>query len=75
VLCSEAFRVLREGNPEKHNEMLLEEIDRLSNEVDVIVLAQVSMSVLEPLLQNSKVPVLNSGRTGFTRAREILESL
>lgn len=75
VLCSEAFRVLREGNPEKHNEMLLEEIDRLSNEVDVIVMAQVSMSVLEPLLQNTRVPVLNSGRTGFTRAREILESL
>jgi ornithine carbamoyltransferase len=55
--------------------MLLEEIDRLSNEVDVIVMAQVSMSVLEPLLQNTRVPVLNSGRTGFTRAREILESL
>ncbi|MGE4282985.1 MAG: aspartate/glutamate racemase family protein [Clostridia bacterium] len=75
VLCSEAFKVLREGKPEKHNEMLMEEIDQLSKEVDCICMAQVSMSVLESRLTNTKVPVYNSGRTGFTRAREILESL
>ena len=72
VLCSEAFKVLREGNPQKHNEILLEAIDSLSREVDTIVMAQVSMSVLEKELANTRVPVYNSGRTGFTRAREIL---
>lgn len=75
VLCSEAFKVLRSGNTEKHNEMLLEEIDKLSKEVDCICMAQVSMSVLESRLTNTRVPVYNSGRTGFTKAREILESL
>jgi len=75
VLCSEAFKELRKGNTEKHNEMLLEEIDKLSNAVDVIVLGQVSMSALEPRLQNTKIPVYNCGRTGFAKVREILESL
>lgn len=75
VLCSEAFKILRAGNPEKHNQMLLEAIDRLSEEVDAIVMAQVSMSVLEASLQNSRVPVYNSARTGFAAARRILESL
>jgi hypothetical protein len=54
--------------------MLLEEIDRLSSEVDVIVLAQVSMTALEPRLIDTKVPVLNSGRTAFAYLREYLES-
>ncbi len=74
ILCSEAFQALRAGNPQKHNEMLLAEIDKLSREVDSIVLAQVSMTALEPLLGQTRVPVFNSGRTGFTRVREILSA-
>ena len=73
-LCSEAFQVLKAGNPDKHNEMLLAEIEQLSNEVDAIVMAQVSMTALEPQLTNTKVPVYNSGRTAFNRIRQILES-
>ncbi len=75
VLCTEAFKVLRAGDPQKHNQMLLEEIDKLSTQVDSIVLAQVSMTALEPLLKNPRVPVFNSGRTGFTRAREMLSNV
>jgi aspartate/glutamate racemase len=75
VLCSEAFEEIKKGNAEKHNEILITEVNKLSEQVDAIVLAQVSMSVLEPMLQNTKVPVFNSGRTGFNKAREILESL
>jgi aspartate/glutamate racemase len=74
VLCEEAFIALRAGQPQRHNEMLLEEIDKLSRSVDSIVLAQVSMTALEPLLTNTRVPVYNSGRTGLTKAREILLS-
>ena len=74
-LCSEAFQMLQAGDPEKHNEMLLEEIDRLSDEVDSIVMAQVSMTALEPRLVETKVPVYNSGRTAFDRIRQVLESL
>lgn len=72
VLCSEAFQVLRAGDTRKHNEMLLTAIDTLSKEVDAIVMAQVSMSVLEKELVDTRVPVYNSGRTGFERAREML---
>lgn len=73
-LCSDAFQALKAGNTEKHNDMLIEEIDRLSGEVDAIVMAQVSMSALEPRLHETKVPVYNSGRTAFRRIREILEA-
>ncbi len=74
-LCSDAFQVLKAGNPEKHNDMLLEEIGRLSGDVDAIVMAQVSMTALEPRLINTRVPVYNSGRTGFNKVREMLEAI
>jgi aspartate/glutamate racemase len=73
-LCSEAFQMLKTGQPEKHNELLLAEIDRLSGSVDAIVLAQLSMTALEPLLGATRVPVYNSGRTGFTKVRELLST-
>jgi Asp/Glu/hydantoin racemase len=73
-LCSEAFQVLKAGDPEKHNEMLIQEIETLSGSVDAIVMAQVSMTALEPRLTNTRVPVYNSGRTAFSKIREILES-
>ncbi len=74
-LCSDAFQVLKAGNPEKHNDMLLEEIGCLSGDVDAIVMAQVSMTALEPRLINTRVPVYNSGRTGFNKVREMLEAI
>ncbi len=75
VLCSEAFEELSKGHVEVHNEILSEAIDRLSEETDCIVMAQLSMSALAPLLTNTKVPVFNSGDTGFGRVRQILESM
>ena len=74
-LCSEAFQMLKAGHPEKHNDMLLAEIDTLSKEVDAIVLAQVSMTALEPRLTGMNVPIYNSGRTAFNRIREILSAV
>lgn len=75
VLCKEAFKELNNGNIDRHNEILLNEIEKLSNEVDSIVMAQLTMSALEPFLNNTKVPVYNSGSTGFNRVRELLEAL
>ncbi|MCL2479289.1 MAG: aspartate/glutamate racemase family protein, partial [Treponema sp.] len=46
VLNAEAFKVLRSGNPDGHNAMVLEDIKKLSRDVDCIVLAQASMVVL-----------------------------
>jgi aspartate/glutamate racemase len=75
VLCTKAFEEIKKGNVDLHNELLLKEIEQLSETVDAIVMAQVSMSALEPMLTNTKVPVYNSGRTGFNKVREILESM
>jgi aspartate/glutamate racemase len=73
VLLSEAFVEYSKGNIKKHNEMLMEAIDKLSGRVDCIVMAQLSMSALAPFLTKTKVPVYNSGDTGFARVREMLE--
>jgi aspartate/glutamate racemase len=69
VLCSKAFEEIKKGNVDLHNELLLKEIELLSESVDAIVMAQVSMSALEPMLTNTKVPVYNSGRTGFQQSK------
>jgi len=33
-LCTEAFKAIKAGNTQKHNELLLTEIDELSGKVD-----------------------------------------
>jgi glutamate racemase len=75
VLCSEAFKEFEKGNIDGHNEILIKEIELLSEKVDCIVMAQLSMSALAPFLKDTKVPVYNSGFTGFTRVREMLEAM
>lgn len=75
VLCSEAFEEYSRGNVEKHNELLLDAVDKLSQETDCIVMAQLSMSALAPYLKDTRVPVYNSGDTGFMRVKEMLERL
>ena len=72
VLNGEAFKVLRAGDPQGHNAMLLEDIFKLSKEVDCIVLAQGSMAVLEKETANNSVPVFTSPRLAFQRARSML---
>lgn len=74
VLCSEAFEEYSKGNIEKHNSILMDGIEKLSKEVDCIVMAQLSMSALAPYLKDTKVPVYNSGETGFLRVKEMLEN-
>lgn len=75
ILCSEAFDAIKRGDVELHNRLLLDQIDCLSETVDAIVLAQASMSALEPMLIHSKVPVYNSGRTGFEKVKQMLDTL
>jgi len=72
VLRPEAFEAIQRGDKETHNRILLEEIDKLSSKVDSIVLAQLSMSALEPMLGETAVPVYNSGTTGFDYIRRTL---
>ena len=74
VLCSRAFEELSKGNTAAHNEILLDAVQKLSEETDCIVMAQLSMSALAPFLTDTKVPVYNSGDTGFDRVRQLLEN-
>ena len=75
VLNDEAFKVLRAGDPAGHNAMVLDDIKRISKDVDCIVLAQGSMAVLEKETANNSVPVYTSPRLGFQKARSILEEM
>jgi aspartate/glutamate racemase len=75
VLNDRAFTILRTGDAATHNAMVLEDIKRLSHDVDCIVLAQGSMSVLEQEVAGNSVPVYTSPRLAFQRARTMLEAL
>jgi hypothetical protein len=72
VLREEAFQAIQKGDAGRHNSILLEEIEKLSGKVDSIVMAQLSMSALAPHLPQTRVPVYDSGTTGFARIRQML---
>lgn len=73
VLVDGALDILmKEGNREKHNRLVLDAIHRSEADSDAIVLAQGSMVVLEPLLGSTRVPVLTSPRRGVVNARGVL---
>lgn len=72
VLCAEAFAAYSRGEVERHNALLLQEIETLEKRVDCIVMAQLSMSALVPMLPVTRVPVLSSGDTCFKRLKTLL---
>jgi Asp/Glu/hydantoin racemase len=72
-LVEGAFDVLVGGDPETHNRMILDEIQRAAGEVDVIALAQGSMSRLLPHLPPELgVPVLGSPSRGIADLARVL---
>lgn len=72
-LAADALDVLmKEKNRAKHNAMVLEMVRQAEAECDVIVLAQGSMTVLLPELQQIRKPVLTSPRLGVEKARQVL---
>ena len=77
IFVAEAFHTLRSGDQATHDQLLLKAIESHQDQVDVIVMAQLSMAALEIQIGEAGflVPVLNSGREGLIRAREVLESL
>jgi Asp/Glu/hydantoin racemase len=64
--------LMKEGNRDKHDKLVLDLLKRAEKENDVIVLAQGSMITLEPYLSQIAVPVLTSPRLGVQKARKIL---
>ncbi|HBE77636.1 MAG TPA: Asp/Glu/hydantoin racemase [Firmicutes bacterium] len=64
--------LMKEGNQQKHNRMVLDEIEKVEADSDVIVLAQGSMTVLLPQLQHIKKPVFTSPRLGVQHVKRVL---
>lgn len=74
-LCEGAFEALMGGNPAKHDEMVAKALIELSAQVDVIVLAQASMSRVVDNLQESekKVPILASPTLAIKHIADLLK--
>ena len=67
-----AFEALLAGDAQGHDDILKKTITDLMNEVDVVVLAQVSMARLVPSLGTTRVPVLSSPQSGVEAVKRAL---
>jgi Asp/Glu/hydantoin racemase len=74
ALCREAFDLVSAGDGEGHDRVIRETVSSLSDEVDVVVLAQASMArALQGV--DFGTPVLASPELGMLRMREMLAKL
>jgi len=64
--------LINQGDKEKHNELVLQKVSSLDGKCDVIILAQGSMVVLLPLLNNIKTPVLSSPELAIRKLKDML---
>ena len=69
------MELIQNKNVEKHNAMVLGDIEAAAERNDVVVLAQGSMTVLLPLLGHIKVPVLTSPRLGVEYLKTVVDSV
>jgi Asp/Glu/hydantoin racemase len=67
-----AFQALLDGNSERHDQILKDTIAALMDQVDVIVLAQVSMARLILSLGETKIPILSSPVSGVKALKKVL---
>ena len=65
VSCTSAFDALISDNPQRHDELLLTELEKVAKEADTIVFAQGSMSRLIPEARKRvNIPVLECLQSG-----------
>ena len=75
-LVEGAFEELMAGNREKHDTMVSEAAQELSKTVDILVLAQASMTRLaDSLSSDTGLPVLASPRMGIEHVRRVLDGI
>ena len=75
-LCEGAFDILMAGNRDQHDQMVLDGALQLAPQVDLIVLAQASMSRLAPMLaQETGKVVLSSPRLAAEYVKSQFEQL
>lgn len=66
------MKLIETGDQELHNRMVLGEVQAAAEKNDVVVLAQGSMIVMEPLLYTIPKPVLTSPRMGVSYLKEVI---
>jgi Asp/Glu/Hydantoin racemase len=69
--CVEAWPLFEAGDLEGYGEVLAEHVRQIAGQTDVIVLAQASMALVEPLVADLDVPVLCSPRLGVQAAARL----
>ena len=74
-IAEDAFEALLSGDSARHDEIVKSAISTLAEQVDVVVLAQVSMARLVPQLEGVRVPVLSSPCSGVAALKRALASL
>lgn len=81
VTVEDAFDALGRGDIDEHNMIIAKAIHNAqkNNKIDVVVLAQLSMTVFmfsfEKPIAEFGIPVLTSGMTGFLRAGKVLKAI
>jgi Asp/Glu/hydantoin racemase len=70
-----AFEALLSGDAAKHDEIVKGTISALTEQVDVVVLAQASMARLVPQLQGVRIPVLSSPQSGVAALKRALANM
>jgi aspartate/glutamate racemase len=64
--------LLKTGDKQRHNEMVIAKVHEAAKTNDVVVLAQGSMYHLMPLLADVSVPVLTSLETGIQQIQDMI---
>lgn len=67
------MELIENKNVEKHNAMVLGDIEAAAETNDVVVLAQGSMTVMLPLIGHLKTPVLTSPRLGVEYLKTVVD--
>ena len=77
VLCGGAFEALGRGDTATHDNIVLEQLKKLTERVEVVVLAQASMARVADQIPEAerKAPILSSPRLGVQRFKEVLDGL
>jgi len=76
IVCEEAFKALIRGDKEKHNQLLLKEAGKIAKNVDIIILAQGSMTLFAPVLsERTGLKVLTCLELGIKAAGDVLDSI
>ena len=72
VINQEAFAKLTSGDVKGHDELVHQELQKLQQEVDVIVLGQISLVQIQ---FDATVPMLQVGHSGFAHAKKLLDGI